>query len=113
MLTLAVLTCSAVQEQSSSQRARALQALGVLVPMLGGREADFDHFWLFKVAWGDEFVPLELPEHQDLAVRAPQAWRTAWWCPLLLVFCGLLQYRLGALLRPDRLMPVQRQLCSL
>lgn len=51
--------------------ASGAMSLGVLVPVLGQLETDFDHCLLFKVPWANEFQSLHLPEHEELAVRFP------------------------------------------
>jgi Ku70/Ku80 beta-barrel domain len=51
-------------------QANAAVSLGVLVPQPAQHEADLDSFLMFKVPWGNEYQALNLPEHDDLAVRA-------------------------------------------
>jgi hypothetical protein len=40
-------------------------ALGIMLPIVGASSSEFDHFQLYKLAWGNELRTVVLPEHDD------------------------------------------------
>jgi hypothetical protein len=46
-------------------------AVGVMLPIVGSVTSEFDHFQLYKLAWGSELRSIVLPENDDaMAVRS-------------------------------------------